>query len=403
MNQSEAKNLVIRAGRELVSSGLIARTWGNVSCRVSEELFVITPSGRNYLDLTEEEIVPVRVSDLSFEGDIAPSSEKRLHAAVYKMNPRAGFIVHTHQDNASVLSALGIPSVPVPAAYAEELGSEVPCAAYGLPGTKTLARNTVEALKRSKGNAAVMKRHGVLCVGEAYEDAFHTASVLEEVCGGWLKQLFAADNSAAKVVPCGFTSSRRADKGRRTNEDQFTGEGRRTDGGFFLTLTGGGEQLVPWGGTVPGLEKECALCNRVYAEHPDINFIESTADESVRYALNSSVLLPWLDDFAQLIGTRLTVLPPEAGAVSRSLKKVSAALIRNMGGLCFGSTETDASAVRLLLEKNCRAFRAAELYRSAPAFSRSAGGQKKRQPSALSGLDSALMRYKYLTSYSKKY
>ena len=42
MDIFEAKSEVVKAGLELVQSGLIARTWGNVSCRVDDEYFVIT-------------------------------------------------------------------------------------------------------------------------------------------------------------------------------------------------------------------------------------------------------------------------------------------------------------------------------------------------------------------------
>ena len=47
----EAKELVVKAGKELIEKGLIARTWGNVSARISDTQFVITPSGRAYEDL----------------------------------------------------------------------------------------------------------------------------------------------------------------------------------------------------------------------------------------------------------------------------------------------------------------------------------------------------------------
>ena len=41
----EAKKLVIEAGLRLLKEGLIVRTWGNISARISGEQFVITPSG----------------------------------------------------------------------------------------------------------------------------------------------------------------------------------------------------------------------------------------------------------------------------------------------------------------------------------------------------------------------
>ena len=97
MDINKAKEIVVMAGKKLVESGLIARTWGNVSCRVSDTQFVITPSGRAYETLTPEEIVLVNISDLSYEGDIKPSSEKGIHAEAYKHRHDVNFVIHTHQ------------------------------------------------------------------------------------------------------------------------------------------------------------------------------------------------------------------------------------------------------------------------------------------------------------------
>ena len=61
----EAKKLVVEAGKKLLETGLIARTWGNVSARISDTQFVITPSGRAYDTLTPEEVVVVNIDDCS--------------------------------------------------------------------------------------------------------------------------------------------------------------------------------------------------------------------------------------------------------------------------------------------------------------------------------------------------
>ena len=107
MDIMQAKLAVIEAGKKLVEKGLIARTWGNVSCRISENEFVITPSGRSYEDLTPDEIVAVKIDDLSYDGDVKPSSEKGVHASAYMLRPDCNFVIHTHQLNASVVSVMG--------------------------------------------------------------------------------------------------------------------------------------------------------------------------------------------------------------------------------------------------------------------------------------------------------
>ena len=80
MDILEAKELVIRAGKELLQAGIIVRTWGNISCRISDTQFVITPSGLAYEDLTPDQIVLVNIADCSYDGDVKPSSEKGIHA-----------------------------------------------------------------------------------------------------------------------------------------------------------------------------------------------------------------------------------------------------------------------------------------------------------------------------------
>ncbi|MDF2871470.1 MAG: class aldolase/adducin family protein [Anaerocolumna sp.] len=135
MEEKEAKISVVNAGKKLVKVGLIARTWGNVSCRISDTQFVITPSGRDYMSLTPEEIVTVAIEDLSYEGNIRPSSEKGVHAEVYKHKSDVNFVIHTHQENASVISTLGLESVKADVQY-PLLGKKIICAAYGLPGTE---------------------------------------------------------------------------------------------------------------------------------------------------------------------------------------------------------------------------------------------------------------------------
>ena len=167
--ESEARQLVCDAGRTLVSRKLIARTWGNISARISEDEFVITPSGISYESLTPEDMVVVRIRDLSYEGDLMPSSEKGVHAAAYRLRRDTDFVVHTHQFYASVIAA-------------ECRDTKfAPCAEYALPGTRKLRRNVGKAIRSNPGSRVfLMARHGALILGRDPEDAFALADKLEE-------------------------------------------------------------------------------------------------------------------------------------------------------------------------------------------------------------------------------
>src|SRR5690554_4001698 len=155
MEINKAQEAVINAGIKLLESGLIARTWGNVSCRLDAESFLITPSGRSYRSLTAADLVRVKIDDLSYQGTIKPSSEKGIHAEVYKLHPEVNFVIHTHQENASMIAATGLKEIQISGQY-PALGKVVLCADYALPGTKALRKNVRRALEKSTGQAVIM-------------------------------------------------------------------------------------------------------------------------------------------------------------------------------------------------------------------------------------------------------
>lgn len=170
-SEAEARKLVIEAGLRLIDEKLIARTWGNISARISEDEFIITPSGRDYETLGPDDLVKVRIENLSYSGKYKPSSEKGIHASCYKYRPECSFVIHTHQFYASAICA-------------EEKDTDfVPCAEYGFSGTKKLMKNVVSVIiSHPKRNWFLMAKHGALLLGSSYENAFLLAKELEEKC-----------------------------------------------------------------------------------------------------------------------------------------------------------------------------------------------------------------------------
>ena len=166
--ESEARSLVIQAGLKLIENKLIARTWGNISARISDTQFVITPSGRAYEDLTPDDLVTVNIADCSYEGSVKPSSEKGIHASCYSLRPEVNFIIHTHQFYASVISADG---------YNTDFA---PCVPYALPGTDSLRKKVEDSVfSHPKSRSFLLERHGTVCLGTSFEDSFSIAESLE--------------------------------------------------------------------------------------------------------------------------------------------------------------------------------------------------------------------------------
>jgi L-fuculose-phosphate aldolase len=181
MEIQEAKNIVCKAGLQLLKEGLVARTWGNVSVKVNDRQMVITPSGRKYEELTPEDMVLVDFYTLKYEGTIKPSSELKLHCEVYKTRPHINAVIHTHQMYASIVAVAQKDVEVLNADHQKILGATIIKAApYALPNTKKITVETAKAIENS--NAALMSNHGVVCIGKNLEDAFVVARTLEKAC-----------------------------------------------------------------------------------------------------------------------------------------------------------------------------------------------------------------------------
>lgn len=367
MTIADAKNTVILAGKKLVETGLIARTWGNVSCRISESHFVITPSGRGYLSLTPDDIVEVAISDCSYTGDVKPSSEKGVHALIYKLHPEINFVIHTHQDNASAISALPLNSIKVSESF-PSLHGEVVCAAYGLPGTKKLRRNVEKALVSSKGNAVIMKNHGALCFGPDYEETFKTAHELELAC--------------ERVIQEQFYNISNQHSTDMTEISEYA----------LSKITG--RQVVVNKTTSPipmdserGAGKLSEIHSEIYKNSNNINYIlHSQTPATLAVSCAGIKLQPLLDDFAQIAGISVDNVEINPYRISAALKGSSAVLIRNNGALCCGLSRSDAEALSMVLEKNCKAYISAALFGKIKPINR---------------LECRLMRFVYQKKYSK--
>lgn len=194
-----AKSLVVAAGLRLFHEGLVARTWGNVSVRLDQNHFAVTPSGIPYEKLNAGNIVTVSVHDLSYPGTVKPSSEKGLHAAIYRQRPEIHAVIHTHQKVASAFSAARR-DITEPTEQARQvIGPHVLTAAYALPGTKKLARAGALALQSSK--AALLSNHGAVCIGKDMDEAFEVCLVLEDLCRTLVEKAVMKEAGASSYEP----------------------------------------------------------------------------------------------------------------------------------------------------------------------------------------------------------
>ena len=403
MEREQAKSLVIQAGKMLCENGLIQRTWGNVSCRIDQNYFAITPSGRDYLSLTPEDIVVVNIHDLTYAGEIKPSSEKGIHAACYMLRGDVDFVIHTHQTYASLAGLSGRDVNDLTGDSEAVIGNNVPLASYGLPGTGKLRQGVVTAIQRSTSKAVLMHHHGALCMGESLEDAFAVANELEAVCRQALFDRYTeltgkAAESFASLAE--YVAETRQKGGSSYVFPAYNSE-RRFDI-IELTPAAGGDTVavdirtgLPLDQSIDAPEA-ALLHSMIYRKRPEVNAVIHSTDTAVTAVSKiGNTVKPFLDDFAQITGVSLksAAFDPDcpkcsAKRIVKKLRGRNAVLIENSGAICVGASEDDAQAVRLVTEKGCMAHVAADLY----------GKEKDR----INFTECLLMRVIYKTKYAKK-
>jgi L-fuculose-phosphate aldolase len=187
-NYSKEKEIVCDAGHQLMERGLVEGTWGNCSLRIDDHLMAVTPSGRRYEDMTPNDIVVMDYHTLEVLGEIKPSSEKKVHAELYKTRKEVNAVIHTHQPHASTVAAARREVPPILDDQAQILGPSVRCADYALPNTKKIVKTTVKALKGRY--AALMANHGAITLGRTMEEAIVAALVLEKACKAFIQAEF---------------------------------------------------------------------------------------------------------------------------------------------------------------------------------------------------------------------
>ena len=166
-----SKAEVVSAAREMHRLGLVVGTAGNVSARTGGGM-LITPAAMAYDDMAEDDLVTLPAG-----GPREPSSEWRVHHAIYAARPDVGAIVHTHSIHATAWSCLGEPLDTEVKEFMQAIGGPLQTAADAPPGTDAIARNAVAAV--GERNGALLYRHGVLALGDSLARALVVAQVIE--------------------------------------------------------------------------------------------------------------------------------------------------------------------------------------------------------------------------------
>ncbi|MBT3221575.1 MAG: class II aldolase/adducin family protein [Proteobacteria bacterium] len=185
VSEPQLRQEMVRVGLSMWQQGLVAGTDGNMSARLSRDLFLCTPSGFSKGRLRPEQLLVVdgqgrpldRASTRS--RGLRPSSEMLMHLEAYRQRPDIGAVVHAHPPTVVALSIAGV-------SLAQCLLPEVilgffliPTTGYATPASDEGVGQISEFIGRY--DALVLQRHGSLSVGSTLEDAYLKLEKMEHV------------------------------------------------------------------------------------------------------------------------------------------------------------------------------------------------------------------------------
>lgn len=181
MRHQELREEIAEVAREMISSGLVTGTSGNVSALTPEGDVLITPSGLDYSVMEPEDVILINLDGEVLEGSFKPSTETPMHLGIYRVRGGIGSIVHTHSKFATTLACMGweVPAIHYMLAVLSD-ESRVPLAPYATYGTEELANNAAEALGEAH-RACLLQNHGTITVADGPKKAFSHTVVLEDM------------------------------------------------------------------------------------------------------------------------------------------------------------------------------------------------------------------------------
>lgn len=172
---------IVTHGKSLFDRGLTMGSSGNISVRLEDGGWLMTPTNACLGRLD-----PARISRLDREGRLLdgdkPTKENFLHMAMYAERPRSQAIVHLHSTHSVAVSCL--PDIdthdcipPLTAYYVMRVG-RLPLVPYHLPGDIALG----DAVKGLAGrhSAVLLANHGPVVAGKSLEAAVYATEELEE-------------------------------------------------------------------------------------------------------------------------------------------------------------------------------------------------------------------------------
>lgn len=176
-SQEKHREEIVRFGRLLHQTGLVAATDGNLSVRLADGNILCTPTLMSKGLMEVDDLVIVDPHGHKLHGTRNVSSEIAMHLLIYHRRRDVGGVVHAHPPTATGFAAAGMAlDRALCAELIVTLGS-VPLASYETPGTPELAEALAPLV--AEHDAVLMANHGVVTCGVDLLNAYMNMETVE--------------------------------------------------------------------------------------------------------------------------------------------------------------------------------------------------------------------------------
>jgi ribulose-5-phosphate 4-epimerase/fuculose-1-phosphate aldolase/putative sterol carrier protein len=196
-NINSLKKSLIETGKLIWDKNLVCARSGNISCRVDEKSFLLTCHDGCFGFLTDKDFALVDLEGKVLRGE-NPSTEAKMHAAIYRQLPKVRAVIHTHTTY--INSYFSANEVFEPFTFETRLYVGSVTAIPQTTPTVTDIAPVVESL--NKNNIAVLKNHGVVVAGDNLQDGFFLIQTLEEAIKmESLRRIFSGNSAGENQKP----------------------------------------------------------------------------------------------------------------------------------------------------------------------------------------------------------
>ena len=173
----EIKEAVLWVAQEMLRSGLVEGTSGNLAARLPDGNVVLTPSSLDYLEMGLDDLVVTDLEGNVVEGERNPTTEKALHLSALRLHDDIDATMHCHAKYATMFAVTRQPIPAVIEEFVVYVGGDVEVADYRTTGTDELADEI--AGRVGERAAVLMANHGLFAVGKTPKDVLKIAGLVE--------------------------------------------------------------------------------------------------------------------------------------------------------------------------------------------------------------------------------